>query len=91
MKYVLAIDRFLSGWGLSKNRKNLLVFEVADSDEADVVVGNIEARSEFDLIGVFGGFPDGYSRNEYFIQVKTKEVYPNFYKEGYFANQKEAA
>lgn len=81
--YVTATDEFLSGWGYSKGKKNRLIFPCYDELEAQIVYDNLEARDDMKRINISSRKPD-YSLNRYFVQVKTEEDYPNFYREGYF-------
>jgi hypothetical protein len=61
--YVLADDRFMSNWGKSDGRTNVVIVPVDNADELAVVKQNIEDRGEMENIRtvltkppLYGGF-----------------------------------
>ena len=81
--YVTMTDSFLSGWGMAKGKINKLVFECDSYEEAEIVADNARNRGDQKYINISYKKPY-YNKNKYFVQFKTKEEYPNWYKENYF-------
>ena len=77
--YVSMTDSFLSGWGLSEGKLNKIIFECDNFEEAMVVLNNAKNRKEMKYIKIHEKMPK-YNENKYFIQMKNKNVYPNWYK-----------
>ena len=77
--YVSMTDTFLSGWGLSEGKQNKLIFECDNYQEAMIVLNNAKNRKEMKYIKVHDKMPK-YKENKYYVQVKNKNVYPNWYK-----------
>ena len=77
--YVSMTDTFLSGWGLSEGKINKLIFECDSYEEAMLVLNNARNRKEMKYIKVHSKMPK-YKENKYFVQIKNKNVYPNWYK-----------
>ena len=44
--YVLAKDTFMSGWGGSQGRPNIVILPCESYEEAEIVLDNAQARSE---------------------------------------------
>ena len=86
MIYITVEDRFMSGWGLSKDRINILIFECETEDEADIVYENCNARSDFGLVQIYIDIKPFFDERLYYVQDKDKSIYPLFYEEGYFVN-----
>lgn len=80
--YVTCIDKFMSGWGHSRNAQNKLIFVCENQVELQAVYNNCLKRSDFIYVHECSTKPK--VRSYQFTQVKTKEDYPNFYKPGYF-------
>ena len=76
-------DRFLSGWGCAERRTNKLIFECESWKEAEIIKENAENRSDMKYINICLKKPY-YSERGYLVQIKNKEIYPNWYKKGYF-------
>ncbi len=81
MVYVTMTDKFMSGWGHARGLINKLVFECADYEEACIVAANAEGRSDQKHVNIRTDYPR-YSPDRYFVQVKTKDEYPTWYKAG---------
>jgi len=85
--YVTATDSCLSGWGGAEGKIDKLVFYCETRDEADIVEGNLKARSEMKRVSMCSKRPT-YQASRYVVHYKNKETSPAFYKPGWFANQK---
>jgi len=83
MWYVTMTDKFMSGWGEARGKINKLIFECDSLQEARIVADNAENRSDQKNINIATKKPY-YSSKTHYAQVKTKEEYPEWYKEGYF-------
>jgi len=84
MRYVQMTDKFMSGWGLAKRKKNILVFHCKSDEEVEAVLSNAKAREEMTEIKVTMKPLTG--RQKCLVQQKTKNDYPNWYKKNYFNN-----
>lgn len=84
MIYVTMTDKFMSGWGEARDKINKLVFECKDMTEAMIVEQNAQNRSDQKYINIRSTKPY-YNNDRCYVQFKTKEDYPSWYKEGYFA------
>lgn len=76
--YVTCTDRFMSGWGPAKRKDNRLIFPCEDMSEAMRVVRYAQNRGDQKRIYICGSKPK--VRSHHYTQVKTKDVYPNWYK-----------
>ena len=93
MYYVTMTDKFMSGWGKAPKR-NKLIFLCETIEEANIVADNAKRRKDQKYVNVCTRKPGHYrttfgaeyTLNGDFVQIKTKEDYPNWYKEGYFKN-----
>lgn len=83
MYYVTMTDKFMSGWGKSKDKINKLVFECETYQEAIIVAENAEARSDQKHVNICESKPY-YPASTHYTQIKTKEEYPEWYQKGYF-------
>jgi len=84
MYYVSMTDTFMSGWGMCGTRKtNKLIFECESMDEAIIVADNAESRTDQKHVNICSNRPY-YNKKRYYTQVKTKDIYPSWYKKGYF-------
>ena len=77
--YVSMTDTFLSDWGVSDGKINKLIFECNNYEEAAIVLNNAKNRKEMKDIKVHDKMPK-YKENKYYVQIKNKNVYPNWYK-----------
>lgn len=50
--YVLAEDRFMSGWGEAKGKVNVVVFPAASYEEAEWIARKLHNRSEMKRIRI---------------------------------------
>lgn len=80
--YVTCIDRVMSGHGKAAGRPNKLIFVCRSRDEADIVERNALNRSDIKNVCKTSTLP-GIRHNQ-FVQVKTKDDYPDWYKAGKF-------
>ena len=85
--YVLANDTFMSGWGEAEGKTNTLIFTASSYDEAEIVSDNAKTRSDMKRVRINSNKPS-LQKSGYYYQVKTKDVAPNWYKQGYFKHQK---
>jgi len=85
--YVTMTDKFLSGWGMAEGKTNKLIFICDSYEEANIVKNNAENRNDMKYINICIKTPY-YSPRSYYVQIKTKLDYPNFYKKGYFGGIK---
>ena len=76
-------DSFMSGWGHAKDKINKLIFVCSSFTEVSIVMENAKNRTDQKNINYKTTKPY-YSPKKYFVQIKTKEDYPSWYKAGYF-------
>ena len=81
--YVSMTDKFMSGWGHSKDRINKLVFICNNYDQAQIVFDNAHARTDQKNINICYNKPY-YNQKRCYTQIKTIEKYPAWYKKDYF-------
>lgn len=81
--YVTMTDKFMSGWGMAKDRTNKLIFICDDYEEAKRVAENAENRGDMTYINITTNKPY-YNSKKYYAQEKTKDEYESWYKKGYF-------
>ena len=79
MLYVTMTDKFMSGWGLAKDKINKLIFECETYNEAKIVADNAERSSEMKHISIRSTKPY-YSSKRYYLQIKTRKEYPTWYE-----------
>lgn len=77
--YVSMTDTFMSGWGLSEGKINKLIFECDNYEEAMLVLNKAKNRKEMKYVKVHEKMPN-YNESKYFVQIKNKNVYPNWYR-----------
>ena len=83
--FVVAIDRFLSGWGAAADKLALCVIACNSLEEANIVRDNAKNRSDMINVRVVTRKPYQYYKNDsYFVQNMTKENLPNWFEAGYF-------
>lgn len=81
--WVTMTDKFMSGWGKAEGKINKLVFECDSYDEAVTVAENAAARGDQKNVNICTKKPY-YSPSRYYAQVKNKEEYSTWYKQGAF-------
>lgn len=86
MYYVTMTDTFMSGWGEAENKINKLILVCENKDEAQIVFNNASNRGDMEDVEIVNIKPS-YPKGKYLTQLKTKEVYPSWYKEGYFKKE----
>jgi len=88
MYYVTMTDKFMSGWGMSKNLINKLIFKCDTYEEALKVEKYAQGRSDQKHINICSNKPKyyrstmgkDYEINNYYVQIKDKNDYPDWYK-----------
>lgn len=94
--YVWMIDTFMSGWGKADGKTNRLIFVCGSPEEARIVMDNAEERSDTKNVTIASDPPQYYHKNwrssgaDYetmgqYVQIKTKEDYPNWYTQEAFS------
>lgn len=83
MWYVTMTDKFMSGWGPATGKINKLVFVCDSLEQAGIVEQNALNRSDQKYVNICSNKPY-YNPNKYYVQEKTIEDYPAWYKPGYF-------
>ena len=79
MIYISMIDNFMSGWGMAEGKKNVLIFECGDSQEAIKVMNYGQTREEMSDAFVSPRKPE-FNSDMFYSQVKNKENFPIAYK-----------
>jgi hypothetical protein len=87
--YVTMTDRFLSGWGAAKCKRNKLIFICDSREQAEIVEANARHRTEMKYINICTTKP-WYDSKSYYVQIKTAEEYPSWYQKDYFKLRKES-
>lgn len=82
MFYVTMVDKFMSGWGRSAGKKNVLVFECESEEEAQTVAENASRRSEMIHVSIKDKKP--YYPPARHVSWKNKETSGAWYKRGAF-------
>ncbi len=75
--YVVMIDKFMSDWGQSKGKNNVVIFPCMNDKEADHVAAFAEKRSEMRRIRVQSYLPSFTKSNTY--SVLTVDTAPRWY------------
>lgn len=81
--WVTMTDSFMSGWGCAEGKINKLIFECESLKEARIVEENAKNRSDMKRVNICTKKPY-YNYSTHYVQNKNKEIYPDWYKEGYF-------
>ncbi len=81
--WVTSTDRFMSGWGLARDKINKLVFECETYEEAIIVYNNANSRTDQKNVNICSTKPH-YNSNSYFVQIKDKKECPQWYVKDYF-------
>lgn len=82
MFYVTMIDKFMSGWGPAKKKKNVLVFECETAEEAEIVAENGDNREEMRHVNIRKTKP--YYGDGYLVNWKDKTCAGRWYEKGAF-------
>lgn len=81
--YVSMTDKFMSGWGMAKDKTNKLVLECDSYDEAEIVANNARNRSEMKFVNICINKPY-YNKNAYYVSEHDKSDYSSWFKPNYF-------
>jgi hypothetical protein len=79
-------DRFMSGWGMAKNKINKLVIECDTYAEANTVYENALQRSEMKYVAI-GTRKPYYNLNRYHVSHHDKTDYSAWFVPNYFRKQ----
>ena len=93
--YVCTTDTFMSGWGQADGLVNKLIFICDTPEDAENVLANADARDDQKYISASYKPPAYYHKRwretgsdyetmGYYVQIKTKEDMPTWYKKGAF-------
>ena len=86
--YVVMKDSFLSGWGPAEGKDNILVIHCDTHEEAEIVKNNAKDRTDMENVRINETYPHQYKSKGYFLQDKTKEDMPAWFKKDYFKGDK---
>jgi hypothetical protein len=75
--FVVAVDRFMSGWGLASGKRNVIVFKCETYAEAERIELRLRARSEMSRVRV-NSTPYRAKRGD-LVSLKTKATAPSWY------------
>lgn len=81
--YVSMTDKFMSYWGMSKDKINKLVIECSNYNEAEIVYNNAINRSEMKHVNICMNKPY-YNPNRYYTNYHGIHDYYNWFQKGYF-------
>lgn len=81
--WVTMTDKHMSYWGMSKDKKNKLVFLCETYEEAEIVAENAKNQGSQIHINIRTTKPY-YNSNYNYVQIKTKDDYDSWYVKGYF-------
>ena len=79
--WVTMTDKHMSYWGMSKNKKNKLVFPCETYEQAEIVAENAKHQGSQIHINIRTTKPY-YNPDYYYVQVKTN--YHAWFVKGYF-------
>ena|SRR5215211_2083295 len=82
--YVVSRDRFLSGWGNSEGKDNILIIPCDDGDEACIVATNARNRTDQEAVRIFQ-FKPTLLNNKNTYSLLTKETGARWYRPGAFS------
>lgn len=68
--YVTMLDTFMSGWGMAKDKKNIMIVECDSLEDAELIAENATKRSEMKNIDIWTEMPE-YDDALYVLSVKT--------------------
>jgi len=77
--YVVMTDKFMSGWGMAKDKINKLVIECDSWDDALTVKANAKDRAEMKYINIRQAKPY-YQSNNYLVSYGSKLDYSTWFK-----------
>jgi len=85
--YVTMNDKFMSNL-LSKSagKTNKLIFLARSYQEAKIVADNAKDRDEMKYINITSTKPS-FDPKRFYVQRKSKKVYPNFYRKDAFKDK----
>ena len=73
--YVTMTDKFMSGWGKAKGKKNKLILCANNRAEAEVVARNAKDRSEMQYVKIISGLsPQGHR-----LRRPQSGIHPSFH------------
>ena len=78
--YVTMTDKFMSGWGMARDKTNKLVIECDTMNEAMIVQTNARDRDEMIYINVRSGKPY-YNKNRYHVSYHGKPDYGTWFRD----------
>jgi hypothetical protein len=78
--YVTATDKFFSGWGPAEGKKNKLVLECENLQQAHIVAENLYKRPEMIYVNIVTKRKPYFNSNRFYTSFKTIEDCPSFYK-----------
>jgi len=78
--YVLATDKFMSGWGMAEGKTNVCVFPCATYSEAVAVMDRLGKRPE--MIRIRWTHNKPRVRRDWVVSVFNRDDAPAFYGEG---------
>lgn len=82
--FVIAIDKFLSGWGDAEGKENVFLMECDSKEEAHIVRDNAKNRTDMIKVRVVATKPYQYFNNDsYYVQYMTKKDLPNWFEAGF--------
>lgn len=85
--WVTMTDRFMSGWGLARDKTNKLVIECETYDEAKIVEQNAQNRPEMKYINICYNKPR-YNQNTTEVSTHDKTDYNAWFKAGFFKGER---
>ena len=68
--YVTMLDTFMSGWGMAKDKENIMIVECDSLEDAELIAENAAKRSEMKNIDIWTEMPE-YDDALYVLSVKT--------------------
>ena len=68
--YVTMLDTFMSGWGMAKDKENIMIVECDSLEDAELIAENATKRSEMKNIDIWTEMPE-YDDALYVLSVKT--------------------
>ena len=77
--YVTMTDKFMSGWGMAKNKTNKLVIECDTMSEAMTVQTNAQDRDEMKYVNIRSKKP--YYNSGYYVSRKDRDEYGTWFRE----------
>lgn len=82
MYYVSMVDSFMSGWGMAKDKKNVLIFVCLTPQEAKAIIAYAKTRPEMKSIKYHGKDKPKFSSLTNFVELKNRKIYPTWYEKG---------